>query len=121
MINNYKCSFFFIPTDYNPSDIATRISQAKKSRQQRWWQGPSLRVLEELKTTHQDVLELLQNAAFIPRKQEERPEGKPESKTQPYTARQGSPEGTLNTDHTQSSKRITATLGKPEDACIKTT
>ena len=120
MINNYKCSFFFIPTDHNPADIATRISQPKGSRQQLWWHGPSLRVLEELKTTRQDVSEPLKYAAFIPRKQDERPEGKPEGtleiKTQPYTARQGRPEDTLTGDHTQRSKTITAILGKPEDA-----
>ena len=73
-----------------------------------------------MKTTHQDVSEPLEYAAFIPIKQEERPEGKPEDtlevKTQPYTSRQGGPEDTLNTDHTQRSKRITAKLGKPEDA-----
>ena len=122
---NYKCNFFFIPTDHNPADIATRISQPKKSRQQLWWHGPSLRVLEELKTTYQDVSEPLEYATFIPRKQEERPEGKPEdtleTKTQAYAARQGSLEDTLNTDHTQRSKRITAKLGKPEMPCIKTT
>ena len=42
MIKNYKCSFFFFPTDHNPADIATRISQSKESRQQLWWHGPSL-------------------------------------------------------------------------------
>ena len=26
MINNYKCKFFFIPTDLNPADTATRIT-----------------------------------------------------------------------------------------------
>ena len=60
---------------------------------------------------------------FIPRKQEERPEGKPEdtleTKTQPYTARQGSSEDTINTDHTQRSNIITGILGKPEHALHK--
>ena len=77
MINNYKSSFFFIPTDHNPVDIATHMSQPKKSRQQLWWHGPSLRVLEELKTTHQDFSEPSENAASIPRMQEERQAGKP--------------------------------------------
>ena len=45
MINNYKCTFFFIPTDHNEADIATLISQLKESRQQLWWHGPSLSVL----------------------------------------------------------------------------
>ena len=65
----------------------------------------------------------MEYAAFIPRKQEERPEGRPEdtleTKTQPYTARQGSPEDTLNTDHTQRSKGITVIMSKPEDALYK--
>ena len=123
MINNCKCSFFFYPTDHNPADIATRISQPKEFRQQLWWHCPSLRILEELKTSHQDVSEPFEYAAFIPRTQEERPEGKHkdtlETKTQPYTARQGSPDDTLNTDHTQRSKRIKAILDKPEDALYK--
>ena len=78
MSNNYKCSFFFIPTDHNLADNATRISQLKESRQQLWWHGPSLRILEELKTTHQDVSEPFESAAFIPRTQKERPERKRE-------------------------------------------
>ena len=73
-----------------------------------------------MKTTHQDVSEPFEDAAFIPRTQEERPEGKPEdtleTKTQPYTARQGSPEDTLNIDHIQQSRRIRAIMDKPEDA-----
>ena len=120
MINNYKCSFYFIPTDHNPGEIGTRISQPKESREELWWHGPSLRILEKLKTTHQEVSEPFEYAAFIPRTQEERPEVKPENtletKPQPYTARQGSPEDTLNTDHTQRRKRIKAILGEPEDA-----
>ena len=123
MINNYKCSFFFIPTDHNPADIATRISHPKESRQQLWWHGPSFKILEELKTTLQNVSEPFEYADFIHRTQEERPEGKPEdtleTKTQPYTARQGSPEGTPNTDHTQRSRRIRAIQEKPEDAPYK--
>ena len=79
MINNYKCSFFFIPTDFNPADIAERIRQLKEPRQQLGWHGPSVMVLEELKTTHQDISGPLENAAFIPRKQEERTEGRPEN------------------------------------------
>ena len=51
MINNYKCSFFFIPTDHNPAAIATRKNCPKESRQQLWWHGPSVRVLEELKNS----------------------------------------------------------------------
>ena len=121
MIKHYK-GIFFIPTDHNPADIATRISQPKESRQQLWWHGPSLWVLEKLKTLHQDVSEPLQYAASIPRKQE-LPAGKPEdtleTKTLPYTAKQGSPEDTLNRDHTQRIKRITGILGKPEDALYK--
>ena len=123
MINNYKRSFFFIPTDHSPADNATCKSQPRESLQQLSWHGPSLRVLEKLKTTHQDVSGPLENAAFIPRKPEERPEGKPEvtleTKTQPYRARHCSPEDTLNTDYTQRSKRVTAILGKPEDALYK--
>ena len=73
--------------------------------------------------THQDISEPLENAVFIPRKQEERTEGKSEdtleTRTQQighYTAREGSPEDTLNTDHTQRSKRLTPKQSKLEDA-----
>ena len=60
----------------------------------------------------------------MPRKQVgRRTEGKTEdtaeTKTQPYTARQGSPEDIINTDHTQRSKRITAVECKPEGALYK--
>ena len=103
-----------------------RRSQPKESRQQLWWHGPSLKVLKELKTTHQDISELLKNAVFILRKQEERTECKPEDtldiKTQqigPHTARPISPEDTLNTDHTHRSNRIAAIHCKIEDALFK--
>ena len=117
MINNYKCNFFFFPTDLNSADTATRKSRPKETRQELWWHNPSLRVLEELKTTHQDFSELLENAASNPRNLEERIEGiqrtrSPlETNTQQigsYTSRLGSPEATLNTDHTQRSNRITS-------------
>ena len=125
MINNYKCSFFFIPTDLNPANIATRICPPRESRQL-WLLGPSLANLEELKITDQDLTEPLQNLAFIPRKQEEPTEGKTEgtleTKTQqigPYTARHGSPEDTLYTYRSHHSDRVTAIQGKPEDVVDK--
>ena len=72
MINNYKCSFFFIPKDLIPAEIATLISQPKESQQHLPWHEPSLGVLGELTTTNQDLSDSLENAAFIPRKQEVR-------------------------------------------------
>ena len=57
MIKNYKCSFYFIPTDINPADIATQISQPREKQQQLWWHGQSLTILEESMITNEDLME----------------------------------------------------------------
>ena len=125
VIYSYKCSCFFNSTNLNPAYIATRISQPKDSRQELWWHGPSRRVLEGLKTTHQDVSEPLENAVFMPKKQEDRTEVNPKiplkQKLNPIQQDRVAPKIPLPQTTRNAVKESQQYNVNPKVPCIKTT